>query len=162
MFTKRSKLDKMLEMLRELTAHKAYADSRLLAAVRDNASAAADPEVVELLQHILLANRFWLLSILGQPFVLEAESRRSASIEELAERFRATHEAESQWLASAVEADLARTIESSLMPGGNARVIDAWMQVCLHSHGHRSQCAKLLRKHGTVPPTLDFIIWRRR
>jgi hypothetical protein len=33
------------------------------------------------------------------------------------------------------------------------------MQVCLHSHGHRSQGAKLLRRHGGVPPPADFILW---
>ena len=33
------------------------------------------------------------------------------------------------------------------------------MQVCMHSHGRRAQCAKLLRRHGGVPPQSDFILW---
>ena len=38
-------------------------------------------------------------------------------------------------------------------------VLQAYVQVCLHSHGHGAQCAKLLRKHGGVPPQTDFILW---
>lgn len=150
----------MLELLRELMAHKAHADSVVLATVRNSANAAADSDVAELLHHILLANRFWLLSIVGRPFVLAEESRRSASYEELVERYRVTHEAELQWLASASEADLMRIVEGPLIPGGSASVLDVWMQVCLHSHGHRAQCATLLRKCGAVTPPLDFIVWR--
>ena len=33
------------------------------------------------------------------------------------------------------------------------------MQVCMHSHGHRAQIAKMFRRHGGVPPMTDFIIW---
>ena len=49
----------MLEMLRDLVAHKGYADAALLTAIRRSASVASDPEVWELLHHMLLANRFW-------------------------------------------------------------------------------------------------------
>ena len=31
--------------------------------------------------------------------------------------------------------------------------------VCMHSHGHRSQCATKLRALGGEPPRLDFILW---
>jgi uncharacterized damage-inducible protein DinB len=33
------------------------------------------------------------------------------------------------------------------------------MQVCLHSHGHRAQAAKMLRRLGGEPPATDFILW---
>lgn len=150
----------MLAVLRELIAHKAHADSTVLAAVRDSAGGAADSEVIDVLHHILLANRFWLLSILGRPFAIEEESRRSTSFEEIVQRYRVTHEAELQWLASAAEADLTRIVENPLIPGGSASVLEAWIQVCLHSHGHRVQCAKLLRERGGVTAPLDFILWR--
>ena len=55
----------MLEMLRDLIAHKGHANAAVLAAIRQNEAAASDPELFELLHHILLANRFWLLSVLG-------------------------------------------------------------------------------------------------
>lgn len=149
----------MLEMLRDLTAHKGHADSAMLAAVQENTGAAADAEVLELLHHILIANRYWLLAILGRPFVLEDESRRPASLEELVQRYSVTHETELGWLATETEANLMRTLESPFIPGGKFSVSQAWMQVCLHSHGHRAQCAKLLRRWGGVPPATDFISW---
>ena len=52
----------MLEMLRDLVAHKGHANAALLTAVQQNPVATSDPELWELLHHILLANRFWLLT----------------------------------------------------------------------------------------------------
>ena len=54
----------MLATLRDLVAHKGHANAALLNAVRRTDAAAADRELWDLLHHILLANRFWLLSIL--------------------------------------------------------------------------------------------------
>ncbi len=146
-------------MLRDLIAHKGYANAALLAAIRQNDAAAADPEILELLHHVLIANRFWMLTVLGQPFVFEEESRAPGSFEALIEKYHSTQEQESAWLATATEADLARSLENPLIPGGKCLVSQALMQVCLHSLGHRAQCAKQLRRYGSVPPTTDFILW---
>jgi hypothetical protein len=81
----------MLEMLRDLVAHKGYADAALLKAVGENGAAKSDPEIRELLHHILLANRFWLCSILDVPFVLAHESRESSSLDALVQRYAAVH-----------------------------------------------------------------------
>ncbi len=42
----------MLEMLRDLVAHKGHANAALLTAIRQNPTAASDPELWELLHHI--------------------------------------------------------------------------------------------------------------
>ena len=149
----------MLDTLRDLVAHKGYANAALLSAIRQNAAAAADPELSELLHHVLLANRFWLVTVLGQRFVLEDEARRADSFDELVQRYAATQGQESAWLAAATEGDLERVLEDPQIPGGRCSVAQAYLQVCLHSLGHRAQAAKLLRRHGVVPPTLDFILW---
>jgi uncharacterized damage-inducible protein DinB len=149
----------MLEMLHDMLAHKAHANAALLAAIRQNAAAAADSELCQLLEHILLANRFWLLSILGLPFVLADESRGPAAFDALGQRYSSTQQQESEWLATAAESDLARVMENALIPKGQCSVAQALVQVCLHSHGHRAQCAKLLRRHAGVPPLADFILW---
>jgi len=146
-------------MLRDLSTHKGYANSATLAAVGRNDAAAADPDLRGLLHHILIANRFWLLTILGQPFVLEDESRPPDSFDVLIQRYRRTQEQESAWLAVATDSDLARMMDNPHIPGGRCSVAQALMQVCLHSHGHRAQCAKLLRRHGGELPTTDFIVW---
>jgi uncharacterized damage-inducible protein DinB len=152
----------MLEMLRDLVAHKGHANAALLIAIRQNPTAASNPELCELLQHILLANRFWLLSILGVPFVLVDESRAPESFDALVRRFCRMQQEESEWLAAATEADLARVMADPLIPGGQCSVSQALVQACLHSHGHRAQCATLLRRLGGVPPVTDFILWLAR
>jgi uncharacterized damage-inducible protein DinB len=152
----------MLDMLRDLVAHKAHANTALLEAIRQNAAAASDPELWELLHHILLANRFWLLTIAGVPFVHEDEARPSPSFDALIQRYGSTQAQEAAWLQTATESDLARILEDALIPNGKCSVAQAMMQVCLHSHGHRAQSAKLLRRHGGVPPQTDFILWLAR
>ena len=149
----------MLDMLRDLVAHKGHANDLLLSAIHQYEAAVSDPEITELLHHILIANRFWLLAVMELPFVLEDESRPSSSFDELAQRYRSIHDQESAWLASATDTDLARELRDPLIPGGRCSVSQALMQVCLHSHGHRAQCAKMLRRHGGTPPATDFIVW---
>jgi uncharacterized damage-inducible protein DinB len=149
----------MLAMLRDLVAHKWYANASLLSSVQQSPVAAADPDVCELLHHVLVANRFWALSVLGLQFNGEEEVRSSRAFAALVDGFRRTRELESSWLERASEADLTRTIGGPLVPGGRCTVAQAMMQVCMHSHGHRAQCAKLLRRHGVAPPTTDFILW---
>lgn len=149
----------MLEMLRDLIAHKGHANAAMLTAIRQNPTAAFDPELWELLHHTLLANRFWLLAVLGLPFVHEDEARPSLSFDALIQRFSSTQAQEAAWVETATEGDLERILEDARIPNGKCSVAQAFMQVCLHSHGHRAQCAKLLRRHGGVPPPTDFILW---
>jgi uncharacterized damage-inducible protein DinB len=149
----------MLDMLRDLVGHKAHADVTILAATRRHDQAAADPAIGALLHHVLLANRFWVLTVLGRPFVQEIEAGAADSFEDLVHRYATTHVEEASWLATATEADLARILVDPRIPGGSCSVAQAFLQVCLHSHGHRAQCAKLLRGHGAVPPMTDFILW---
>ena len=148
-----------MQMLRDLVDHKGHANAAMLRAIGENAAASADPEVLELLEHILVANRFWLLSIRGEPFVLEEESRPAASFETLVEKYAASHTQECAWLDTATDSDLERVLASPLIPHGACSVRNAILQVCLHSHGHRAQCAKLLRRHGSTPPMTDFVLW---
>jgi uncharacterized damage-inducible protein DinB len=158
-------MSRMLDMLRDLVAHKGHANTAVLNAIRQNAAAVSDPELRELLHHVLVANRFWLLTILGLPFVFEDESRAASSFDALIQRYGDIEEQESVWLTAATEADLGRTLVNPQIPGGSCSVSQALTQVCMHSHGHRAQCAKLLRRHGGVPPQTDFILWlasRRR
>lgn len=149
----------MQAIVRDLIAHKWHANAALLTAIHANAAAASDPDVWTLLHHILLANRFWLLTLLGTPFVLDEESRPAASFGELVRRYARTQADESAWLETASDAELDRSLNDPLIPDGECSVWQAVVQVCLHSHGHRVECAKLLRRHGGSPPQTDFIVW---
>jgi len=149
----------MLQLLRDLVDHKGYANAAMLRAIRQNPAAASEPELLDLLHHVLLANRFWLLSVLEQPFVVEDEARPAHSFDALVERYARTQSEEAAWLDGATEADLDRTLKSALIPGGGCSIAQAFMQVCMHSHGHRAQAAQLLRREGGAPPATDFIAW---
>ena len=149
----------MLPMLRDLVAHKGHANAVLLSAIGQHEAAASDVELRDLLEHVRLANRFWLLAILGLPFAIDEEARPSTSFAHLVERYRAMQADEEAWLAAATADDVERILEHAQIPGGRCTVAEAILQVCLHSHGHRAQCAKLLRRHGAVPPMTDFILW---
>ena len=152
-------MSRMLAMLRDLVAHKGHANAVMLSAIQRHGPSAADPAIVGLLHPVLLANRFWLLTVQGQPFVPEHEGRPAATFADLVRRYAATHAEESAWLEAATQTELARVVAHPQIPGGSCSVGQAFMQVCLHSHGHRAQCAKLLRGHGAVPPMTDFILW---
>ncbi|HKX33043.1 MAG TPA: DinB family protein [Blastocatellia bacterium] len=149
----------MLAMLQDLVSHKWYANASLIKAIRGHETAARDAELQRALHHILLANRFWLLLSLELPFAIEAESIIPDSLEAITARYRETHEQEMNWISQVQESDLAGTLESSLIPGHSCSVAQAVMQVCLHSQGHRAQCATRLRLLGGAPPPLDFILW---
>jgi uncharacterized damage-inducible protein DinB len=149
----------MRDMLRDLVAHKGHANAALLKAIRESGPALSDPDLWDLLHHILLANRFWLLIIKGVPFLLDHESRPAESFTALIRRYGRTQMEESAWFDTAVDADLVRMIEHPHIPNGRCSVSEALLQVCLHSHGHRAQCATRLRQHGVAPPQMDFILW---
>jgi len=146
-------------MLEDLIRHKGCIDASLLRAIRNNESAAQDGELRRLLHHVILANRFWLMQNLGRPFAIEEEARVPESLNAIAERYRVTYIDELEWIAGLTETDLERQLESPLIPGGRCSVAESVMQVCLHGHGHRSQCASRLRLLGGTPPALDFILW---
>jgi uncharacterized damage-inducible protein DinB len=149
----------MLAMLQDLFRHKGYANAALLRAIRQHAEAAQDQELRKLLHHIILADRFWLHLSLGRPFAREEESRVPDSLEAIASRFQETHVLESEWISQAREPDLARTVQTPFLPERNFSIAQAIMQVCLHTHGHRAQCATRLRLLGGTPPAMDFILW---
>ena len=147
-------------IVRDLIAHKGFADAELLSAVRRHHAASTDPHLRALLHHMLASNRFWFLSIVGEPFVADVETRVPESLEPLVDGFRTLHQRETAWLVTVTDTTLSETLESTLIPGGRCLVGEALLQVGLHSQGHRAQCAKMLRALGGTPPATDFILWR--
>jgi len=149
----------MLAMLQDLIHHKGYANAALLKAIRQHVAAAQDPELRKLLHHIILANRFWLCLSRGLSFAVEEESRVPDSLAAIVAQYRETHAQEVEWLAHVQETELARLLETPFIPDQSYTVAQALMQVCLHSHGHRAQCASRLRLLGGTSPPMDFILW---
>jgi uncharacterized damage-inducible protein DinB len=149
----------MLNLLNDLVHHKGYANAALLRSIRGHQPAAADKELRALLHHIIVADRFWLSLILARVFVLEVESRTPESLEDVSEQCRQTHTEELEWLSTLRDPDLERGLETPFIPGRSISVAQAMTQVCMHSQGHRTQCAARLRLLGGTPPATDFITW---
>ncbi|MBI3403481.1 MAG: DinB family protein [Acidobacteria bacterium] len=149
----------MLALFRDLFEHQAYADAAMLNAIRRHEAAARDEPLRTLLHHTLLAHRFWLHLSQGLPFVPEDESKVPESLDTIATRYRDTQARERQWLAEIQDSDLNRLLESPFFEGKRYTVRDGLLQVCLHSQGHRSQCASKLRALGGEPPSLDYVLW---
>ena len=151
----------MLALIDQLIRHKWWANHNLLRSVEQCAAAADDPELRKLLHHILVANRYWLLLTLGQPFFDENEKRIPESHAALTAQFAETERPELDWLSRSTPEELDRQIQPRALPGTTVSVAEAMIQVALHSHGHRSQCATQLRTLGGTPAPMDFVLWVR-
>jgi len=149
----------MVTLFQELLHHQAYADASLLMAIRQHEVASKDQKLRTLLHHVLIARRFWLHLCRGLPFSVDAEDVVPTTLDEIIRGYRETHTQDNAWLQRLEESDLFRTVESPYLPNREVFVRDALMQVCLHSHGHRAQCAMRLRMLGGDPPSLDYIVW---
>ena len=146
-------------MLKDLVRHKNYANAALLKAISEDERASVDPELRQLLHHIILANRFWVSLFVGDRFDVEKESKVPESLQAVATLYRETHELETQWVSGLKNPDLDRVVVTPFIRDRSFSVAQALMQVCLHSHGHRAQCAAKLRALGGNPPPTDFILW---
>lgn len=151
----------MLAIVGDLIRHKWWANDNLLRAVGQHGAAAQDEELRKVLHHILIANRYWLLLTLGEAWDDAKERPVPESLDTLTDRFRRTERAEMEWLAKLDEAELERRIHPRALPDVTVSVAQAMTQVCLHSHGHRSQCATRLRALGGTPAPMDFVLWVR-
>jgi uncharacterized damage-inducible protein DinB len=149
----------MLDLLRDLVGHKGHANRAILAAIRQHETAAQDSAILALLHHILVANRFWFLTFVGEPFVAERELQPPGSLDSLIEGYAALQQREEAWIEGISERDLSRVLEMPQIPGGRCTVAQGVTQVCLHCQGHRAQIASMLRALGGTPPLTDFILW---
>lgn len=151
----------MLPLVDQLIRHKWWANSNLLQSIERHQPAAQDTELRILLHHILVANRYWLLLTLGQPFIDEEERRIPESHAALVDQFAATERQEVDWLSRITALELDRSLQPRALPDITVTVAQAAIQVALHSQGHRSQCATRLRAFGGIPAPMDFVLWVR-
>ena len=149
----------MLLLIQDLVRHKWSANASLFASIRQCGQAASDEGIRRLLHHILVANRYWLLLTLRKQFDPEVEMSVPGNLDGLEERYRQTEAEERNWLAACEEGDFNRVLETPFLPGQQISVTQAILQICLHSQGHRSQCATTLRAMGGTPPPTDFVLW---
>ena len=145
----------MLEHLRRLFQYDDWANREVLAALQ--ASGSPPVRSIQLLSHILSAERLWLERLLQQ-------KQSTAVWPDLTLQQCATQAADlavlwKNYLSSLTEAGLAATISYKNSKGESwtSRTEDVLLHVVTHSAHHRGQIATDVRAAGFTPAYTDFI-----
>jgi uncharacterized damage-inducible protein DinB len=145
----------LVDHFRRQFAYDAWANREVLAVIRSQAN--ASPRTLQLIAHILSAQRLWLERLKQEPqslpvwpeFNLEQNEAQAA---ELGRLWR-------DYLAEMLPAHLARTIlyKNSKGEAWTSAVQDVLTHVIMHSAYHRGQIASHMRAGGQIPAYTDFV-----
>src|SRR5215467_10274449 len=139
-------------MLPDLLAYQSWADSQVLAAVKSHTPAAADPEILKTLHHIVGVQRFFLAQIENRTFDVQREMQVPSTIEALEQIFADTRSDVARFIATLPALDLTAVLDKPPLDKMRPTVQTALVQMVLHSQHHRGQVATRLRALGAVPP----------
>ncbi|MGA8438476.1 MAG: DinB family protein [Candidatus Sulfotelmatobacter sp.] len=147
----------LLEHLRRQFLYDAWANAEVLAVIKGARSGPPPLRPLQLLAHILSAERLWLDRIRQQPPSLPVWpefnlDQCEAQNNQLAELWR---EYFAQLSSSALSEKI--TYKNSKGEAWSSTVRDVLTHVVLHSAYHRGQIASLMRAGGQVPAYTDFI-----
>lgn len=147
----------MLDHIRSLYRHQAWADDELLKAVTACEPATRDHAMLHALHHVVNAQRYLLSLFTAQPYD-RAGFKEQPPLPELVGQFRDAHAASEAFVASLTEADVSRPFEMPYFKA-NFTLLEGMTHCVMHSQNHRGQCLTRLRELGAKPPTLDYILW---
>jgi len=145
----------MTDLLLELFDYQAWADSKIVAAVKAHPPAAQDPEILKTLQHMAAVHQFFVAQVEGRDYDLKLWQQAPASIEEVEKLF--AEPTVEDFTRINLDAVLDRPPLDKKRP--TART--ALLQILFHSQHHRGQVASRLRALGGTPPTVDYILWKK-
>jgi uncharacterized damage-inducible protein DinB len=148
----------MLDFIRDLFAHQAWADSEMWRFLAGAPAAQSQPRVVELLNHIHLVQRFFLSAVQGTPLTKE-QLQKELPLTELRESYKTYHEMAIEYLAGISEDKLQDKITVPWLLEFQPKAYEALIQAATHSIHHRAQIATLIRQHGGDPKPTDYILW---
>ena len=82
---------------------------------------------------------------------------------EAAERSAQTAARRNELLDSLASAELERIVKAKFRPGREFSLPmgDSMIQLCGHGTHHRAQAVNMLRRLGTQPPDLEYVVWFR-
>ena len=145
----------LADYLRKEFAYDAWANQEALAAMR--ASAVENTRSLELIAHILAAQRVWLERLRQVPQSVAVWPKPDlAQCESEAEKLsREWHE----YLELATAGDISQTISYKNSKGETwtSAIVDVLTHVVMHSAYHRGQIASHMRSIGLTPAYTDFI-----
>ena len=147
----------LLEHLRRQFEYNAWANREVLAAIKTSGSASSSARPLQLLAHIVSAERLWLERIqqhaqslpVWPAFMLD---QCAAQIAEVAQLW-------SRYFGRFSSSDLSKKVSYTNSKGEpwSSTVQDVLAHVVLHSSYHRGQIACLMRAAGDAPAYTDFI-----
>lgn len=148
-----------MDHLPKLISHLAWADDRVLAALRS--ADAPDPGCLELFAHVLAAEHVWLARVKGE--APHHPVWPALTLEECAGLVQANQRAWTAFVAALGPTDLPRAVTYTNSAGQafSSSVEDIVLHVCLHGAYHRGQIARALRQGGGVPLPTDYIAFTR-
>jgi uncharacterized damage-inducible protein DinB len=150
----------MDEIIHTLFKFEEWANARVLASLRELAK--EDARALQLMAHLLTAQKIWLLRLNGHDTVGTDKSPEMslAQCELLANE---NHQDLSQLLAQVNPSGMDSMIAYKNLSGKEftTSARDILLHVAMHSTYHRGQIALALRAAGTEPPNTDFITFVR-
>lgn len=148
----------MIDLLRALFRHQAWADEAILEAVQAHPESLRDQNVLKVLHHIVTVQGFFLCCFTGRSFDRAKASQPPETFDGLVQLFRDTHKEEQAFVDGLTPGELERRFDLSFL-GTRPTVAEGMTQVVMHSQNHRGQCLTRIRENGGKPPTLDYILW---
>lgn len=141
--------------LSKLITHLAWADDRVLAALRSATD--PDPSCLELFAHVLAAEHVWLARLKGE--TPRHPVWPTLTLEECAGLVQANQRELTAMVGALDRAALTRSVTYKNSAGQEFTngVEDILLHVCLHGTYHRGQIAWALRHGGGVPMPTDYI-----
>ncbi len=144
----------LIEYLRRQFAYDAWANQEVVAAIRANAG---DERALQLMAHIVAAERLWRERLEQQPQSVPVWPKADlgwceAQAAELSRLW-------TEYLARTTGEDLARKIsyKNSKGEAWASTIEDVLTHILLHSAYHRGQIASHMRSVGQTPAYTDFI-----
>ena len=145
----------LADYLRRQFVYDEWANREVIAAVR--ASKAGTERSLQLISHILSAERIWLERLRGMPqtlpvwptFDLEECERQAAEMGQLWREYLD--------LVTAGDVSLSISYKNSKGEGWTSTVDEVLTHVVMHSAYHRGQIASHMRESGETPAYTDFI-----
>jgi len=145
--------------LSKLVSHLAWADDRVLAALRS--ATTPDPACLELFAHVLAAEHVWLARLNGA--TPHHPVWPALTLEQCAGLVQANQRDLAAYVTTLTPARLAMGIDYTNSAGQafTSSVEDILLHVCLHGCYHRGQIAWAQRHGGGVPMPTDYIAFVR-
>jgi uncharacterized damage-inducible protein DinB len=156
--------------LLDLIRYNDWANERMMEAIRSVSEESRRSPITssfgslrETLGHMVSAEWIWLQRWNGQSPATAPGWVASDSTDRFLERLADIRKQRLTWLWELDEAAFEKPIEYSNLAGNTYRnsLADLIRHVVNHSTYHRGQLATQLRQLGQVPPSTDFIVYRR-